>query len=73
MGAAVGGLGLSATPGEFRKTVPMVQCTSLKSNMGHLEPSAAAVGLASLMVVPLDMATVVANAQLHRKFIADRP
>ena len=37
--------------------------------MGHLEPSAAAAGLASLIVMPLDMAAVVANAQLRRQLI----
>ena len=43
-----------------------MQCTSLKSNVGHLEPAAAAAGLASLVVVGPLMASVVAvNAQLR--------
>ena len=40
-------------------------CTSLKSNMGHLEAAAAAAGLASLVVGPLLAAIVGANAQLR--------
>ena len=33
--------------------------------MGHLEPSAAAAGLASLVLVPLGMRVVALNAQLR--------
>ena len=43
-----------------------VQCTSLKSNMGHLEASAAAGGLASLVVGPLSASLVAVNVQLRR-------
>jgi hypothetical protein len=42
-----------------------VQCASLKSNMGHLEPSAAAAGLASLVFVPLSVFLIATNAQLR--------
>jgi 3-oxoacyl-(acyl-carrier-protein) synthase len=42
-----------------------IQCTSLKSNVGHLEPAAAAAGLASLVVGPLMASVVAANAQLR--------
>jgi len=42
-----------------------IQCTSLKSNMGHLEPAAAAAGLASLVVGPLMASVVAVNAQLR--------
>jgi len=34
--------------------------------MGHLEPSAAAAGLASLALVPLSAMVVVTNTQLRR-------
>ena len=47
-----------------------VQCASLKSNMGHLEPSAAAAGLASLVLVPLDICLIAMNAQLR---LSDAP
>jgi len=47
----------------------VVHCTSLKSNTGHLEASAAAAGLASLVLVPLGVAVAAANAQLHRCFL----
>lgn len=53
MGAAVGALCVNSK---------VVQCTSLKSNMGHLESSAAAVGLVSLVLVPLGTCTVATNA-----------
>ena len=42
-----------------------IQCTSLKSNVGHLEPAAAAAGLASLIVGPLMASVVAVNAQLR--------
>ena len=42
-----------------------LQCTSLKSNLGHLEPAAAAAGLASLVVGPLMASVVAVNAQLR--------
>ena len=42
-----------------------IQCTSLKSNVGHLEPAAAAAGLASLVVGPLMASIVAVNAQLR--------
>lgn len=43
-----------------------IQCSSSKSNMGHLEASAAAAGLASLTLGSLDVSTVAANSQLAR-------
>ena len=57
VGAAVGALCVKSK---------LVQCASLKSNMGHLEPSAAAAGLASLVLVPLSVYMIAANAQLNR-------
>ena len=42
-----------------------VQCTSLKSNLGHLEAAAAAAGLSSLIVGPLLAGVVAINAQLR--------
>ena len=42
-----------------------IQCTSLKSNVGHLEAAAAAAGLASLIVGPLMTSIVAVNAQLR--------
>ena len=42
-----------------------VQCTSLKSNLGHLEAAAAAAGLSSLIVGPLLAGAVAINAQLR--------
>ena len=48
-----------------------VQCTSLKSNMGHLEPSAAAAGLAALVLVGLGLMSVATNAQLRRSVVSD--
>ena len=47
---------------------PPVQCTSLKSNLGHLEAAAAAAGLSSLIVGPLLAGAVAINAQL-RKYV----
>ncbi len=44
---------------------PVVQCTSLKSNLGHLEAAAAAAGLSSLIVGPLFAGAVAVNAQLR--------
>ena len=44
---------------------PAVQCTSLKSNLGHLEAAAAAAGLSSLIVGPLLAGVVPINAQLR--------
>jgi len=44
----------------------LVQCASLKSNMGHLEAAAAAAGLASLVYLPLKVSLVSANSQLSR-------
>ena len=43
----------------------LVQCTSLKSNLGHLEAAAAAAGLSSLIVGPLLARVVAVNAQLR--------
>ena len=57
VGAAVGAMCASSK---------LVQCASLKSNMGHLEPSAAAAGLISLVLVPLSAYMIAGNAQLHR-------
>ena len=48
-----------------------VQCTSLKSNLGHLEAAAAAAGLSSLIVGPLLAGTVAVNAQL-RGYVSPR-
>ena len=42
-----------------------VDCASLKSNMGHLEPSAAAAGLVSLVTVSLLAMWVATNTQLR--------
>ena len=42
-----------------------VQCTSLKSNLGHLEAAAAAAGLSSLIMGPLLAGVVAVNAQLR--------
>jgi len=42
-----------------------IQCTSLKSNLGHLEAAAAAAGLSSLIVGPLLAGAVAINAQLR--------
>ena len=44
---------------------PSVQCTSLKSNLGHLEAAAAAAGLSSLIIGPLLAGVVAINAQLR--------
>jgi len=44
---------------------PAVQCTSLKSNLGHLEAAAAAAGLSSLIIGPLLAGAVAINAQLR--------
>ena len=66
MGAADRALSLgprSEVSSTFRAVLP---CTSLKSNMGHLEAAAAAAGLASLVVGPLLAAVVGVNAQLRR-------
>ena len=56
MGAAVRALCNESAP---------VQCTSLKSNLGHLEAAAAAAGLSSLIVGPLLAGAVAVNAQLR--------
>ena len=56
--------------GEQRGAV--VRCASLKSNMGHLEPAAAAAGLSSLVVGPLLASIVAVNAQL-RRLIFEKP
>ena len=56
MGAAVRALCNESTP---------VQCTSLKSNLGHLEAAAAAAGLSSLIVGPLLAGAIAINAQLR--------
>ncbi|EGB03809.1 hypothetical protein AURANDRAFT_67701 [Aureococcus anophagefferens] len=42
------------------------QCSSSKSNLGHLEASAAAGGLVSLMLVALKMFMITGNAQLNQ-------
>ena len=65
VGAATRALRSSANSG-LAPSSAAVQCASLKSNMGHLEPSAAAAGLASLVLVPLAAMVVVANTQLRR-------
>ena len=57
VGAAVGALCVNSK---------LVQCASLKSNMGHLEASAAAAGLVSLVLVPFDTCAIAGNAQLNR-------
>lgn len=49
----------------------VVQCTSLKSNMGHLEACAAAAGLISLVATPLMAGTVSANAQVRRSVVRE--
>ena len=70
MGAAVGAFNKvdrPRFPSTLKSRTPEIGCGSLKANMGHLEAGAAAAGLASLIVVPLDMAAVVANAQLRRQ------
>ena len=41
-------------------------CTSLKSNLGHLEAAAAAAGLSSLVAGPLLAGIAAVNAQLRR-------
>lgn len=61
MGAALGAL--CADGG-------LVQCASLKSNMGHLEASAAAAGLASLALVPLGRSVMAGNAQLKQSVLS---
>ena len=60
MGAATRALCKSTERG-----IAAIQCTSLKSNVGHLEPAAAAAGLASLVVGPLMALVVAVNAQLR--------
>ena len=60
MGAATRALCKSTEHGSVA-----IQCTSLKSNMGHLETAAAAAGLASLVVGPLMASAVAVNAQLR--------
>ena len=44
-----------------------IQCTSFKSNMGHLEASAAAASLTSLTLLPLCVMVVSANAQMKQQ------
>lgn len=44
----------------------LVQSTSIKSNVGHLEASAAAAGLVPLALMALGMSLMSANAQLKR-------
>lgn len=56
VGAAVHALCTESTP---------VQCTSLKSNLGHLEAAAAAAGLSSLIVGSLLAGAIAINAQLR--------
>ena len=60
MGAATRALCKSTEHGSVA-----IQCTSLKSNVGHLEPAAAAAGLASLVMGPLMASVVAVNAQLR--------
>ena len=62
VGAAVGALSVNSK---------FVQCACLKSNMGHLEASAAAAGLASLIFVPLREFTIAVNVQLNRLVILE--
>jgi hypothetical protein len=63
VGAVVGSFGTSSS---CSCLVPdegfHVQCASLKANMGHLEASAAAAGLASLLLTPLLSGAVAVNA-----------
>ena len=47
------------------RSQPKAQCTSLKSNMGHLEAAAAAAGLSSLALTQLSAAEVAVNAQMR--------
>ena len=44
----------------------LVQCSSLKSNMGHLETAAAAAGCACNIAIPLSASIVPLNIQLRR-------
>ena len=60
MGAATRALCKAIEGGEAA-----IQCTSLKSNVGHLETAAAAAGLASLVMGPLMASVVAVNAQLR--------
>ncbi|EGB03465.1 hypothetical protein AURANDRAFT_67991 [Aureococcus anophagefferens] len=53
VGAAVGALNSNSRS---------VSCASLKSNSGHLEPSAAAAGLVSLILMPLIAWVIAVNA-----------
>ena len=57
MGAVIGALCTKAR---------LVQCASLKSNMGHLEASAAVAGLSSLALVPLGESMIAVNSHLNR-------
>ena len=60
MGAAT-----RALCGPGRDGERVVECASLKSNMGHLEAAAAAAGLSSLLVGALSAMVVAVNAQLR--------
>lgn len=44
----------------------LVHLASLKANVGHLEASAAAGGMASLVLMPLGICAVAKNIQLYR-------
>ncbi|KAH8048797.1 delta-3,5-delta-2,4-dienoyl-CoA isomerase [Aureococcus anophagefferens] len=62
VGAAVGAF----CKDDAGKLAHKIQCASLKANMGHLEPSAAAAGLASLLLTRLARGLTPPNNQLRR-------
>ena len=62
VGAVVGSLCKAKNQDSLRITE--VQCASIKSNMGHMEPSAASAGLVSLAVTPLLTHLVAMNVEL---------
>ncbi|EGB04114.1 hypothetical protein AURANDRAFT_67480 [Aureococcus anophagefferens] len=67
LGSAVGAaVGVLHGPTEGAELAFSVQCASLKSNIGHLEASAAAAGLASVLLTCLGTSGVTANAHLKR-------
>ena len=59
------GAATRALCGPGRDGERVVECASLKSNMGHLEAAAAAAGLSSLLVGTLSAMVVAVNAQLR--------
>ena len=66
VGAAVGALCEPKKKIERSLCNPDVHCASIKSNMGHMEPSAASAGLAALVVIPLLALSVAVNAKLRQ-------